>query len=394
LPTPGRGAGRDVLGGRGAQRVRGGGVPVDRDVGFQHLVHQVDIRHHRVGVIAAELEELDVRPAPQQLVDRARSGGWGEEVQQVHQIGSGAQHRAALLTGAEAAVPEQHLPVRHPGGVRALDLGGLSDRRRGDAVQLLLDGEEERGDSGVDRAGGAHRRQRLLRAAEGGTEGRGELLGEDPCDLLCAGQPGAEQGVRGRHVRGEPPDPLQPPQRLRDGRPIRFGHHGQRVRVGGQVVGGQGPAEFEVLVPQEGRDPGSDGVGGRGLRVGGQAGIGGQLGAQRGELGQRPLPVVHAGQVGGLRRIGARVVAVALLQDQAQQRCVEGGPARDVGGDRHARKCRPQRAVHRVGVGVELLGRIVPEQARGRHAVGRLPHQRRPAVTIHPGEVTQRTLPP
>ena len=110
--------------------------------------------------------------------------------------------------------------------------------------------------------------------------------------------------MRGRHVGNKAPDPLQPVQLIGDGRPVRFGHSRQCVRVGRQVVGDHGAAELELLLAQERRHPGPDRVGRRGLRVGGKARISGQLRAKRGQLGQRFIAVVHSGQV---RRPGAEV---------------------------------------------------------------------------------------
>ena len=105
-------------------------VAVD-DVVLEDLVDEVDVRERDVGVLAAEQQVLQVGPAGEQHVDRVRpvvrDVGQVEELEQLDEVGGRAEHRLAVLTGAEVEVVEQRLERRRGGDV-------VRQRRLGDAV--------------------------------------------------------------------------------------------------------------------------------------------------------------------------------------------------------------------------------------------------------------------
>jgi hypothetical protein len=106
------------------------GESARRDGGLEHLVHQVHVGQRRVGVLACQLDLAEVGTPREQDV----LGGLGplciallEEVQDVRQVGGGADHRGAVPALAEVGGSEQGLPVgnRGRGRRRLLDRGNL-----------------------------------------------------------------------------------------------------------------------------------------------------------------------------------------------------------------------------------------------------------------------------
>ncbi len=392
--------GRVVLHRRLAQRLRLDGGAVQRDIGFQHLVDEVDVGQRGVGVGAGQLQVLQIRAAAQQLVDRRYARrGWqrrGQVVQQVHQVGGRAQHRLAGVAVAEAGRPEERGPVRQLLGERTGV--GAFDGGRGDPVDSLMQQGEQRRHRRRGRLRLGVGRHRLGRAAQQPAEALDELVPRHPGDLLRAVQPVREKAMRGKGVRRQPPDPFEPAQLSGHGRAVLLGYRVEGGLVGGQVgVDGSRSEGEPGLVAQERGHPGPDRVGE--VRTPDRAGVGAQFCSQgeklrsRGGTGQGVQPA----EVGRLHRGVPRVVPGARRDHPFEQPQVELRPTGEIG--RHGRtgERRPDRRPHPLRVRVGPL--LVPVAGQPRRQVLDLPaagapDQVQPPDPVPCREVPDRTLAP
>ena len=101
---------------RGLERVRYeqgrlSPLPLFQHQQLQLLVHQVYIRHHRMGVLAAQLYMLQVSPAAHQLSERRRLAAdpdiFLQEAETVVEVGRRAHQRRAVAAVAGVRTPEQ-----------------------------------------------------------------------------------------------------------------------------------------------------------------------------------------------------------------------------------------------------------------------------------------------
>ena len=124
------------------------------DKRFEYPDHQIERRHDRVGVVAGEFQRPQVRPPAAQVqgVGLAAVGREArfedvtlDEVHQVDKVRGRAEHRAALLAGAEVGTAKQLLVAR-----QLLEIG----RRRGQRAVLKGLGALLEGIHGEPRQGG------------------------------------------------------------------------------------------------------------------------------------------------------------------------------------------------------------------------------------------------
>ena len=207
------------------------GQGVVRDVELHHLVGDVDVGQHHVGVRAGEQEVGEVRAAVGEEVERGPAVRVGlaapEEAQELHEIGGRSVHRAALLALAHVRAAEEQRVVRQD---RAHDLG----RRRllarphhgrgrdgGDVVDEVPSGQLGAGGD-VRRALVDRERRRL--AAERRRVRPGEALARDAGDAVRGVQAAAHEGGHRLGARAHLEDPLDPHQLARDrGRAVAGG---------------------------------------------------------------------------------------------------------------------------------------------------------------------------
>ena len=89
-------------------------IPWD-DMGLEKLVDQIHIGHRRVAVVAGQLDMLNIRPTPQQVLEwrgTATHRNVAGKVEHVHQIGCRTVQGAAMSAFAQLQRSEQCRPTR------------------------------------------------------------------------------------------------------------------------------------------------------------------------------------------------------------------------------------------------------------------------------------------